>query len=1232
MSRQDQNSNKYMKKIYHSHFSSGKWKKTMHLMNLKIAIMLCCIGNLSAGPLLSQQATYDVYFRDVSIASALDQLKSQTGYTFVRMAGLIDKTERVTVSLKEATIEQILDQMLVPKGYSYQIAEGIVVITEAEQPAGQAPASPRVITGSVRTSDGVAVVSASVYVKDNPRTGTVTDAAGRFSLTLPDNRTVTIVVSYISMVSQEFALTSQNDYAVTLRESSVELSTVTVSTGYVELNRAHVTGAVTVITQKDLENLSFQSLDQALAGLVPGLLSVSTSGAPGARAEIRIRGDNSISGNKEPLWVVDGLPLQQGVAPIQDLTNGDIQQSILDHGVGNLSPSDIESVTILKDAAASAIYGAMAANGVIVVKTKRGGESPVSVTYRGSFALGQAPVMDDFGFMNAAEKVRFEIDLMEEFGQRDMNNGQVSYLWFDWKRGSISDDEYYARIAELSAVDVNRFKEIYGVTFSHDHSLSMRAGSEKFWFYGSLNARDEKGALKSNRFNQFGANIKIGYNPHKNITVDFDLTGGFRESNDHASAVNPFNYAVFANPYEKLYNEDGSYAADKSWLNDKSLLSAGFAYENFNILNEMENTFNKQRASDISTTLSFRWKITPQLLAELHGRIGYSNNNGERGAAPGTYTSKTQYWSLYPFGGTGIELPEKFNLGNMTTTSGNATSYSARASLSYNNSFADKHFLSVFLGTEISSSESRASSMRLMQYEPAFHFGTAPDYGWTVNFDPNIQRAVGGLGAYSYGNIKRTASFLSSLTYSYDNRYVFNANVRFDGAGTIDAKNRFTPLWSASVRWNIHHENLVKEYVPFISELAVRAVYGFTGNIDHRALPYSWIILSGARYAGRNIANNVYFPNPSIKWELKKDRNIGVDFSFFDNLFGGSFNYYDNVTERLLGSTRTAPSFGNPRLVMNGYDLSNKGWELGLFLRLRFSDDFRWNVSFNIAKNVNRVKNSKFANPFEYDQAKNNKWEGFTANDIENYPTGTTFGYRYAGVNPDNGEAMFYLSDEARRRWAEAAEVDISEIPLTWDFNAWTFPEELIYKISERDEWFMLSMTKIGQSQPDYYGGFTSTWQWKNFELRAGFSYMAGHTIRSFDGRNFIFAGNNNPNSTSELYGLRVNVLRETANRWRVPGDETDVPRFTKGTSLYFKMNSSDRFQKGDYLHMRDLSLNYYLHGRIIERIGMEYVRIGIQVDNLATFTKAHSTDITTGNAFGYPRTRKYLLNLQLTF
>lgn len=545
-------------------------------MKLYFIFTVCLVGT-SFGNSLAQKQQVTLNLKNVSLYELFNQIKEQTGLRFLYNAEQLDGLANVSVQAQNEKVSDVLNKVFSGKALTYD-CDGKVIIVKKQEILPQTIKA-KIISGKVTDYRDNPLPGVTIQIKGTA-VGTSTNSSGVYSLPIATSDAV-LIFSFIGMKTQEIAVANKSEINVKMTEESSNLDEVVV-TGYQDIRRDRVTGSVTVITAKEIENNSFKSIDQILEGKVAGLYSYTTSGAPGTRANIRIRGDNSISGNKEPLWVVDGLPLQGGVASINVVNAGNIQESILDHGIGNIAPTDIESITVLKDAAASAIYGARAANGVIVIKTKRGFEGKATFNYNGSFGMVEAPRID-LDFMNSSEKIDFEISLMKDFS-RAWEGGLVGKIYDYYMQGRYTESQYREELDKLRKINTDWFDVIFRKAFSQSHFLSMRGGTEKTNYYASINYNGQSGILKSNSYDNLGASLEIRHKPAQNFEMNFKLNGNFRESKDHNSSIDPFKYAVFANPYEKPFNEDGSYAADFTYLGDnRSSIHYGNIYLEFNL-------------------------------------------------------------------------------------------------------------------------------------------------------------------------------------------------------------------------------------------------------------------------------------------------------------------------------------------------------------------------------------------------------------------------------------------------------------------------------------------------------------------------------------------------------------------------------------------------------------------------------------------------------------------------
>lgn len=468
---------------------------------------------------------------------------------------------------------------------------------------------------------------------------TTTDINGVFAMPMSNtSKAATLVFTYIGMKPQTIRVVDFNKVMrVTMQEDANKINEVVV-TGMEVINKDHMTGSAAVITAKDLKMQGVTSIDRILDGRIAGLNSTTLSGAPGVRSQITIRGENNLSGNTEPLWIVDGLPMTSGVPTS---STGDYAGTIMQDGVGNIMPDDIESISILKDASAAAIYGARAANGVIVITTKKGFRSKTQVSYSGTYNCAIAPV-NNLNFMNSAEKLQYERSIVDNYGlSYAYVTGRGGYTYKRSIDGYITPTEYQQELQRLSGINTNWFDVLFRTAHSQSHNVNLRGGSEELTYYTSLSFQDQNGILMSNKYQNAGLLMKLDYRPIKGLIIAVNLSANSRKNRDNASAIDPFTYAMFANPYERPYNDDGSYAADLSYLSNNytNERASGYVYEKFNILREMRDTRKTSDGSDVEFTLNARYEIIPGLSIESIFRKGMSYNTTTTEIDAGTYTS-----------------------------------------------------------------------------------------------------------------------------------------------------------------------------------------------------------------------------------------------------------------------------------------------------------------------------------------------------------------------------------------------------------------------------------------------------------------------------------------------------------------------------------------------------------------------------------------------------------------
>lgn len=1198
--------------------------KIRYKLFIQCLLLLFASGKLSATS-AQQVIKVSLSFESTEIKNILKEIKEQTKFDFVYNAGEINDESKVSLDLQNVDIRTALKTCLDPLGVDFVIQDKIIILQKRKAMTALQQQM-RTLKGIVVTVDGQPLPGVSIMLKGTTL-GIATDANGRFSFSIPSNEEIPeLLFSFMGMKTENFQVKNDKEIRIIMQENSENLNEVIV-TGMEVIKKDRMTGSATVITSKDLQMQGLTSIDRILEGRIAGLNSTTISGAPGTRTKITIRGENNLSGNTEPLWIVDGLPMMSGVPKS---TTGDYAGTIMQDGVGNIMPEDIESISILKDASAAAIYGARAANGVIVITTKKGFRSKTQISYSGTYNCGIAP-RNRLNFMNTAEKLQYERSIIENFGiGKAQYAGRGGYLFKRNAEGYISTDQYQQQLHQLLKTNTDWFNVLFRTAHSHSHSISLRGGTEELTYYTSVNFQQQNGILLSNQYQNAGVLLKLDYRPIQNLIFALNVSANTRKNEDHASAVNPFNYAVFANPYERPYNDKGNYASDQSYLSDNytTETASGYKYDHFNILRELNEARSTQTGLDAELTFNVRYEMIPGLSLESIIRKGVSYNTETQNVNAGTYTS----WKNEKIARDVYKtdpIPAEYDNGELTESSGKNYNWSIRNQIDYSLTLKEDHLLSLLVANEIMSKKFNNFGYTSPIYYEDYRITGIPAFNTDVLYE-NVMANIGNLYHTSDGQ-DRSVSFLGAFRYSFKDRYIFNFNYRADGADMIGNANRFAPLWSVGVRYNLHNEKFFQNKI--INELAVRASYGYTGNIDRSAYPFSMMGTGSNLYMGNRFVKSLEYPNPSIKWEKKKDRNIGIDLGLFNNRINFTADYYFNRVTDVLENLEVPASTGRTSVKANGGIVENTGLEFYLNVKWVNTRDFSFSTSFNLAKNKNVIKKSHYAYNSYQEAIHTESTKGGVIN-IIGKETGGIYGWEFAGVNPVSGNPMFYLTEEGKRSYAAFLD--------SWD-NLYDFKKKKYQDIVSsftsvpeaadfiRDEWIqpgeymMPSMKYLGRTNPKFVGGFSTTMRYKGIEFTTTWTFKTGHLIPNFNDYQ------NAPGTGSDFDVSATNREKQYLYYWKAPGDITDIPRFA-AKDYWSRLCTSNKYSKGDYLRMTNLSLSYRFPTHLINRWKMNNLSLGFNARNLLTFTKYRGLDVGSGGAFTYPISREFNFKVTVGF
>ncbi len=872
-------------------------------------------------------------------------------------------------------------------------------------------------SGRVTDTDGAPVIGAGLVCIEKNTAGTTTDLDGNFSITLPAGAK-TVKFSSVGMKELVYQLIPgrTENVRIIMEWENTELDQVVV-TGYAQTSVKRITGSVAVLNSEKFEAKAISSVDALMQGEVAGVSIKSLSGQPGTQAKITIRGSNNITGSSAPLWVVDGVPLQSEspVLSSEQLATGGFD-NIFVNGIGNINPNDIESITILKDAAAAAIYGSRAANGVIVVTTKKGEAGKMRISYNNTFSWSFKPERS-LNLMNSSEKLSWEDELWNEFSAAkyaaSLTDNTVIYPvvgivgqiraglgdFASMKGDKAAQDKY---IESLRNVDTNWYNLLFRNSFSQGHHLSLSGGSGKSTYYVALGLNDEDGMLIHNDYRRYNVNAKMTLTPTDWARIDVGMEAARQESKMPYSTVDPFYYAFFSNPYERAYNADGSYAADNTWFTLGYYNGRGaeqvMPKNGFNIIRELDSNYSKTA----NTNGTFRAQTDFRIIEPLHfvGLVSYSYSNNSTDKVIDKYSYSAFRDRL------GSDDRSQTNLyGNISQNRTNRNSYVARGHFSFNKTFAETHTVNLLAGAELRGSGSNTIFTKRYNYDPKTGTTSLPQIsGPQDEWLSEVEKLNG-----EYFSKTRYASFYASADYYLGKSIVLNASFRTDGSSNFGSNKQFNPTWSAGAAWHIGEEAWMKKALPALSHATLRAAYGFTGDVNTSTshLLVIQYLQQQYRYFGDetfNLGTIPSAPNPDLGWEKTQDAKAGLDFGLWKDRLTLNTEYYYRLSTDVVTSSPVQSTTGFTHVYFNAADIMNSGIELTLNGKIIQTKDWGLSAAVNFAYNYNKV--------LKYNPVSKS---GITSKDryVEGYPTGAIFSGKYAGIASDTGLYQFELRPDA---------------------------------------------------------------------------------------------------------------------------------------------------------------------------------------------------------------------------
>ncbi len=1006
-------------------------KRSELFRGLQLFLLIMFLGCPLFGVAQQQKVSIDVKQVDVSVV--FRQIKEQTKLNFVYDPDQLASMSEITLSMKDVTVDAVLSRLFANTPFEYRFESGAILIKRKEKQVAT-KGEVVTVTGSVKDAGGNPLPGVTIMLK-GLSLGAATDVDGNYKLSFTKVENVVLVFSFIGMETQEVKYTGQQKIDVVMKETVESMEEVVV-TGIFTRKKEGFTGSATRVSGEEIKRMTSGNVLKALQMLDPGFKMNSSNLAgsnPNAIPDFQMRGQASI-GNYESSDVVV-LRGDVNTRPNQPLFVLDGVIGVDATTIMDLDPEQVESITLLKDAAATVIYGSEAANGVVVVETKAPVSGKLRFTYNGNYEL-EWPDLSVYDLMNAEEKLRIE----ELAGYYDNKN-------------DVNLRNYYNRIKQevLSGVNTYWLAEPVRTAFSHRHGLTAEGGDKTLRYKIYLGARWAPGVMKESDLNTKTGKIDLNYRASKiliNNSLSVDYSDGAR-----TSPYGSFQDYAQINPYYRKTDENGNV---KQVLDDHKVGDSYIADYKTPTLNPLWNA--QFDSKNDSRSFNLREALKVEYLPFDNLRLSLDFTLSRTDATVETFKS-AQHNDFY-------FVADPAEKGSYYWSKSEGSSYRLSLSAAYNKAFGSDHLLSAFARYSINESANNLTSISMKGF---------PNDKLSEVYMGTEYQTTGGSESVS-----RALAFMMTLNYSYKQRYAFDYSMSINASSEFGENNRYAPFWSVGVRWNAEKEKFISNLGIF-DELVLRGTYGITGSqgfTPYQSLQmYTYSNLMKTYKSSDVVGTEIYgLGNPDLKWQQTRNYNASLDFTMFHNIFSARFEYYEKYTKNTLLDYTMAPSVGFATMKENLGEISNKGYEVTLRL-MPYSNAAKqayWQVIFTGSHNKSRIEEIsnalKVMNEKQMEQAMAYERPGDLEGKREKYPLPryengysqtTIWVVRSMGIDPATGREVYMTRDGK----------------LTNDYNA-------------------ADQIPFGDSEPKFQGSVSTTFTYRGFSLTlAGQYHWGGQTF-----------------------------------------------------------------------------------------------------------------------------------------
>ena len=1090
------------------------------ILNLGTAFTFLTAFQLYAGTSYSQTTTLSLSLKNATLEQAIDRIEEETGYSFLYADHVLDVSRIVNLEANNKDINLVLSRVFDNMNVDYKIVDKQIILSRKLESIPLAQQQGRMVQGVVLDSNQEPVIGANVLVKGTT-VGTITDIEGRFTLEVPNN--AVLVVSYIGYLSTELVPGSKTDLTISLKEDSQNLDEIVV-VGYGVSKKSHLTGSVgSIKMDEDVVGRPSVEVGQSLYGKIAGVQVIGGSGQPGSSSSIQIRGINSISASSSPLVVIDGV-------------------AVPDYDMNLINNADIESIEILKDASSSAIYGSRGANGVVLITTKSGKTEKPKVNI--NYLFGVQKLMKKIDVMNSAEYAQAYMDAaqngwVDKGGDPNAPNtieARKEYK-YTWPEAFEHPETLY---------DTDWQDVVFDAAPMHKLDANISGKSEKSDYLISAGYVNQAGIMLDSDYRKYSLSLKL--NTHINKYLDVGGSMSLNYGDEKEVYWRTAEWAVQYPSIFPVYTKDG-------FLGCNSYLPG---FENYNTILFRPNmghplymqnndanryTLNTIGSAYVSLNILPGLKFKSSFNYYLK-RIDYSN-----------YEAKDH------------DLGEAYYTpGQMTVDQSRKWNYTFQNLMTYDKSWKD-HELSFLLGFEYNKNDYYQTSQARRDYDnDLLHALSA---GKTI------------LSSSDVITKNTLISYFARINYNYKGRYMLSVAFRRDGSSRFAPNNKWGNFPSVSLGWLVSEEDFMKK-VDWINMLKLRTSYGLTGNDNFD--DYVWIAkLKQAKIAFGNNLTTSYYPsnitNPDLKWERTQQFNVGLDWGILKSRIQLGLDYYYSTSDGLLLDVPVPAVTGFSSIFTNIGKLENKGVEFNISTYNVDNKNFSWNTNFNISKNKNKILELGPDNaPMVFTP---DSYGGMQKINMVGHSVFNFYGYKYDGVYMNQKEID---NDPAHYETAKPGDGRYMDVNKDGILNA-----------DDR--------TLIGDPNPKFIWGLTNNFKYKNFDL--SILLQGAHDFAIYDDNAH----------RSLMYHEGRNFLEEVTDRWRSEENPGDGYHYRLSVDLgeYEKRPSSLWVDHASYFRLKSITFGYTLPDNIVKKMNMQFVRLYFNGLNLFTVT---NTDVWDPESF----------------